>query len=216
MGQSTAEVRRDIERTRGEMSETIDAIADRTSPSRMLGRQRQRMADRFRTVRTRVMGTAEHVRGSAQSAAQNAAQSTQEGAGQLTDKARQLPDQARDQLRTQAQGNPLAAGVIAFGGGLLAAYLIPSSSAERRVAGQVREGAEPVIEELKDAGRDLTDDVKRSAEQAAEEVRRSASESAQRVADDAKSAASEVREEAGSAAGRVTEKAQQAADETRR
>jgi hypothetical protein len=211
MGQSTAEVRRDIERTRGEMSETIDAIADRTSPSRVLGRQRQRFVDRFRMVRTQVMGTADQVRGTAQ----DAAQGTQQGVGQLADKARQLPDQAREQLRTQAQGNPLAAGIIAFGGGLLAASLIPSSRAERRVAGQVRQGAQPAIDELKDTGRELADEVKRTAEEAAGEVSRTASESAQRVADDARSAASEVREEAGAATGRVTEKAQQAVDETR-
>ena len=75
MGQSTTEVRRDIERTRDDMSDTIDAIADRTSPRRIVGRRRERMAEGWRSVRHRVMGKAEGARETASSA-------TETGAGQ--------------------------------------------------------------------------------------------------------------------------------------
>ena len=37
MGQSTTDLRRDIEQTRDHMGSTIDAIADRTSPSQIVG-----------------------------------------------------------------------------------------------------------------------------------------------------------------------------------
>ena len=44
MGKSASEVRAEIEDTRQEMSETIDAIADRTSPRRIIDRRRQAMS----------------------------------------------------------------------------------------------------------------------------------------------------------------------------
>lgn len=203
MGQSTAQVRRDIEDTRDEMSGTIDAIADRTSPSRVMGRQRRRVADRFRSVRTQVMGSAEHSLGETQGLVQNARESTGEMAGDLRDSAghlvdnvRDVPDQARQTLRDQTQGNPLAVGVIAFGAGLLAAYLVPSSGPERRVARQVREQAEPVLAELTDAGREVADDLTAHAQQAADDIKQTATESARQVADDAKDKAQAVRDDA--------------------
>jgi ElaB/YqjD/DUF883 family membrane-anchored ribosome-binding protein len=185
MGQSTAEVKRDIESTREEMSDTIDAITDRTSPSRLLGRQRQRMADRMRSVRSRVMGSAEQVVGGAQDAVHSA-----------TEGVRDVPDQTRQALRDQTQGNPLAAGVIAFGTGMLVAYLVPSSTTERRVTRQLRQEAEPVLDELAGAGREVASDLKAGAEQAAEDVKQRATESARQVADEAKDKAQAVRDDA--------------------
>ena len=113
--------------------------------------------------------------------------------------ARELPGQARDQVRTQTQGNPLAAGLIAFGGGLLTAYLFPTSRVERQAAGQVREAAEPAVRDLKETGRAVAEDLKDTAAQAADEVKQAASSSAQRIADDAKEAADDVRGQASSA-----------------
>jgi gas vesicle protein len=192
MGQSTAEVKRDIETTREEMSDTIDAIADRTSPSRVMRRQRRRMFDGVRSAREWVMGSAEQAVGSTGDAVQGA----REGAGRVADNVRDVPDQARQAVRHQTQGNPLAAGVVAFGAGLLAAYLVPSSATERRVARQVREGAEPVLSELTDAGREVADDLRSSVEQAAHDVKDTASESAQHLAGEAKGTAETVRDEA--------------------
>jgi gas vesicle protein len=210
MGQGTAEVRRGIERTRDDMSETIDAIADRTSPSRIVGRQRRRVTGRFRSLRERVMGSADDMRSSAHDTVHGSVETTQHGAEQLAETARELPAQARDQVRSQTQGNPLAAGLIAFGGGLLAAYVIPSSRVERRAASQVREAAQPAVEDLKETGRELAGDLKDSASQAADEVKQSASSAAQRIADDTKDATDDVRGQASSATQAVGDRAQQA------
>jgi gas vesicle protein len=192
MGQSTAEVKRDIETTRDEMSDTIDAIADRTSPSRVMRRQRRRMFDGVRSAREWVMGSAEQAVGNTGDAVQGARQ----GAGHVVDDLRDVPDQARQAVRHQTRGNPLAAGVVAFGAGLLAAYLVPSSAPERRVARQVREGAEPVLSELTDAGREVADDLRSSVGQAAHGVKDTASESAQQLAGEARETAETVRDEA--------------------
>jgi hypothetical protein len=216
MGQSTAEVRRDIEHTRDDMSETIDAIADRTVPSRVVGRQRRRIADRFRTVRERVMGSADDTETSVHGTVRSGVEATRHGAEQVAETARELPGQARDQVRTQTQGNPLAAGLIAFGGGLLGAYLIPSSRAERRVAGQVREAAEPALHELRETGHEVVDDLGDTAARAADDVKETAAASAQRIADDAKSAAGDVQDRAKSSTEAVGDRARQAGEEVRR
>ncbi len=60
MGQSAAELRREIEDTRGDLGETLDAIGDRVSPARMIERRKNRMSEGARLVRERVMGTADH------------------------------------------------------------------------------------------------------------------------------------------------------------
>ena len=63
MGKSASEVRSEIEGNRQDMSETIDAIADRTSPGRIIQRRRQRVSDGWRSVRERVMGSAQNADG---------------------------------------------------------------------------------------------------------------------------------------------------------
>lgn len=214
MGQSTTDVKREIEQTREDMSGTIDAIADRTSPSRVLGRQRRRMADRVRSVRSHVMGTAEQAVGTTQEAMHGAREGTGQmadslrgSAGQVAENVREVPGQARQVVRDQTQGNPLAAGVIAFGTGLLAAYLVPSSPIERRVTKQVRQEAEPVLTELKEAGQDVAGNLKDTAEQAVQEVQQTATDSARQVADEAKDKAREVRDDAASRTETVTDQA---------
>ena len=47
------------------------------------------------------------------------------------------------QLTSQARGNPLAAGLIAFGVGLLAGSLLPTSAAEQQAATKVKDAATP-------------------------------------------------------------------------
>jgi hypothetical protein len=47
MGQSAEELRRDIERTREGLGETLDAIGDRVSPGRIMERKKNRVTARF-------------------------------------------------------------------------------------------------------------------------------------------------------------------------
>ena len=193
MGKSATEVRADIEDTRREMSDTIDAIADRTSPRRIVGRRRQAMADGWRSMRERVMGRAESTAGTAGDRARHVSESARDTAGSVVDTARQVPDK----VVSQTQGNPVAVGVVAFGAGLLAASLIPPSEPEQRLAGTLREQAQPLQDELKAAGQQVVEDVKASAQHGAEQVKERASEAAGTVQEDVRSSAQEVRHQAG-------------------
>jgi hypothetical protein len=192
MGKSASEVRSEIEGTRQDMSETIDAIADRTSPGRIIQRRRQRVSDGWRSVRERVMGRSEDTYGSAGDAAQGVGGTARDAAGSVVEGARRAPDKVIE----QTQGNPIAAGLIAFGGGLLVASLIPPSEAEQRVAGQVVEKAQPVRDELQRAGQEVVEDLRSTAEQGVEQVKQRATEAAGTVQEDVRASAGNVTEEA--------------------
>ncbi|MFB0840543.1 hypothetical protein ACETK3_21425, partial [Arthrobacter sp. E44] len=51
---------------------------------------------------------------------------------------------APDQVKAKTAGNPLAAGLIAFGAGLLVSSLIPPSQKEREAADQLKTAAQPL------------------------------------------------------------------------
>ena len=192
MGKSASEVRSEIEDTRNEMSETIDAIADRTSPSRIIERRRQRMSNGWRTMRERVMGRPQDTYGSAGGTAQGVVGSARDTAGSVVEGARQAPDAVLE----QTQGNPIAAGLIAFGGGLLVASLIPPTEAEQRLAGQVAEKAQPLRDEVQRVGQEVADDLRSTAQEGAEQVKQRASEAAGTVQEDVRSSTDTLRDEA--------------------
>lgn len=194
MGKSAGEMRQDIDTTRQEMALTIDEIADRTSPRRVMDRRRQRLADRWSSVRTTVMGEPDGGAGRASGAMQRA----RDEAGSMADQARQAPEA----MTRRAQGNPLAAGLVAFGGGLLAASVLPASQAERRAATRLSEHAGPVQDELTRAGQEVADELTSSAQQSAEQVKQRSSEAAQSVSESAKGSADSVKGEARSQSGR--------------
>ena len=98
MAQSPEELRRDIERSRAHLGETLEAIGDRVSPGRNVERRTERVRGRFRSMKDAVMGTAHgsyeavgdraaSVTGSAQSTAQGAL----DVAGNAVEQVREAP-----------------------------------------------------------------------------------------------------------------------------
>jgi hypothetical protein len=192
MGKSATEVRADIEDTRQDMSETIDAIADRTSPRRIIDRRRRRMSAGWRSARERIMGRAETAGGTAGDQARHLSDSARETAGSVVDTARGLPGAVTE----QTQGNPIAAGILAFGAGLLVASLVPPSDPEQQLAGTLREQSQPLQDELKQAGQQVVEDVKSTARDGAEQVKQRAADAAGTVQNDVRSSAQEVQDQA--------------------
>jgi len=94
--------------------------------------------------------------------------------------------QAPDMVTRQAQGSPIAAGLIAFGAGLLAAAVLPTSETERRVGDQLADSAQGLMEPVKQAASDLGQDVKQSATSAASEVGQEVKDAAARTAERSK------------------------------
>jgi gas vesicle protein len=190
-------IRTEIEATRAGLADNVDQLADRTVPSRIAQRSWGRFSGRVQNVRERVMGMPSGAGESIRRTTGEAAETVQEAAGSTADAVRQAPRMAAEQTR----GNPLAAGLIAFGAGLLAATLLPESNVERRATERLSEGAEglkdqlrqPLSESASRLGSDLSDSVRESAQ----EVTRTAKEAARTTADEARGATSRVREESG-------------------
>ena len=131
----------------------------------------------------------------------------QEKASQLGDKAGSVAHSAADSVRQapqavtqKAQGNPLAAGIIAFGVGMLAATLIPVTDAERRAGQQIKENAGDLTDKVKDVAGDMKDDVAGTVQQAAAQVKETAQDAAQTTKQQAQSSAQDAKEQTKQAA----------------
>lgn len=233
MGQTADEMRRDIERTREDMGRTLDAIGDRVSPGRIVERRTARVRHGLRSARDAVMGTAEtatdKVRttatgvgqvgadagSQAASAAGSVAGEVASAAGAAADTVQQVPVMARQ----QTAGNPFAAGLIAFGGGLLLASLLPTTEREQQAAGSVLGALEPVGEQAKELGKEVGGEVRQqlssSASQATEAIKETASQAAEQVKSEASTAGQQVVEQASTAATELKDQGQAGVENVR-
>jgi hypothetical protein len=211
------QIRSEIDQTQRELSADVDALTDKLSPQRMVERRVRRSRTAMTNMKDRIMGStsdAYQTAGSATSgvgqsvsARASAARDTVAGtASSAVDTVRSAPDTAR----RSTQGNPLAAGLIAFGAGWLLSALLPASEPEQQVASQVKDFAveqgRPVAEQLGQAGQQAAQELKESAQQRAETVKETATDAASTVTGEAQSAASDVSGQAQQSAGRVREK----------
>jgi len=204
MGQSTEELNTQIEQTRARMAGDLDALQDRVSPSAIVERRKAAARSRVSGLRDKIMGTATDVRDTVRDKASSAGDTVSGAMPSMpstsdvsTPDVRGAASSAVGTAQTQVQGSPLAAGLVAFGAGLVISSLIPSSKAEADLAHQTIEAAkekgQPLLEEARDAGQSLAQDVKEQATQAAQEVKESATQSAQKVKEEGQSSAESVR-----------------------
>jgi len=174
MGQSTEELTTQIAGTRETLAQDLDALQDRVSPAAIVERRKAAARGKVTSVKDKVMGGSRGVVGSAGSTGTDA----KEAAGDAI------------------EGSPLAAGLIAFGAGLVIAALIPATEAEQRASQKVVDAAQPLVEEAKSVGQDIGDNLKESATDAAQQVKETAQGSAQRVQNEGKSSAETVKSQA--------------------
>jgi hypothetical protein len=211
------QIRSEIDQTQRELSADVDALTEKLSPQRMVERRVRRSRTAITNVKDRIMGSTSDAYQTAGSAASgvggsvgaraSAARDTVAGtASSAVDTVRSAPDTAR----RSTQGNPLAAGLIAFGAGWLLSALLPASEPEQQVASQVKDFAveqgRPVAEQLGQTGQQAAQELKESAQQRAETVKETATDAASTVTGEAQSAASDVSGQAQQSAGRVREK----------
>jgi len=201
MGQSAEELKRDIERTREGLGETLDAIGDRVSPGRIVERRKNAVTYGIRSVRERVMGTV----GDTTSSISDRMHSVGDSATGAVDHVKEMPGA----VRQQAQGAPVLAGAVAFGLGFLVAAAFPASQAEKDAGAKVLDKVEPLKGEIASAGKEMAEHLREPAMEAANQVKDAARESAQTVTESAKSAAQDTTEQAKSAAESVKTDAQE-------
>jgi len=93
-----------------------------------------------------------------------------------------------DATQERYEGAPVAAGLAAFGAGMVVAALLPASRLEA-------EAAHRVVETAKEHGQPLVDDARAAGEEVVETVKQSAAESAQQLKESAQDSAEAVRGE---------------------
>jgi cell division septum initiation protein DivIVA len=205
------QIRGNIEQAQKNLSANVDALAEKVSPSRIVERRVEQTRSAMTSVKDRIMGSAAEttstVSGTASSAAASAKDTLAAKASSAADMASSAPEQARQRTR----GNPLAAGLVAFGAGWLLSSLLPATEPEQQAAAQVKdlamEKGRPVAQELGHAGQEAAQSLRESAQQRAQSVKETATDAASTVADEAQSQASDVTSHAQEARNRVTEQA---------
>ncbi|MGT2426063.1 DUF3618 domain-containing protein [Amnibacterium kyonggiense] len=166
-------IRRNIEARRADLSDDVDALAEKVNPSSIADRQKEKVKDRVRSARDSVMG--------ATRSAKDALPGGHDAAGV-----------AGSAVGT-AKGHPLVVGLIAFGAGWLLSSLVPTADAERGLASTAKEKAGPLVDGAKEAAKDVAQQLKEPAQEAAAHVRDTATDAAGAVKEEGRSAASDVR-----------------------
>lgn len=194
------QIRRDIERTQDALSNDVDTLSEKVSPSRIVERRVGRIRGRVTDWRDQVMGSPDyHSPGTARHAAHTSSSAVSDAASSAVETVQDAPQA----IRRQTQGNPLAAGVIAFGAGWLISSLLPASRQEQELAEKAKDRATELGRPLADAAAEMKDQLAEPAQQAVAAVRSTATEAGQTVADDGRDAAGSVRDDARDAAGTV-------------
>jgi gas vesicle protein len=188
----------EIAGTRENLSRDVDALYDKVSPGRVVERKKAAVRGRLSTVKDSVMGSAQSVGGSAQGAAGSVTGSVSGAASSAVGTVQDTAHSAVGTVQSQTQGSPIAAGLMAFGAGMVISALIPASKAEAQAAQQLTEAVKdsPIMDQAKSVGQEMGQHLKETAQEAAQEVKGTAQEAAQNVKDEGQSAAQNVKQEA--------------------
>lgn len=186
MSESAGEIRDELERTRRELGSDVDALADKVTPSKIAHRQTNKMKRAVGSVRERVMG---------------AADDAESAVSDVADEAKGMAHQAKK----NAEGNPVAVGLIAFGVGMLVSSLIPASEKEKQLSETAKEEAKPLIDEVSGAAKDMASHLQEPAQGAAEAVKDRATEAVDNVKEEATGAAESVKDRTRQAQQNVTD-----------
>jgi ElaB/YqjD/DUF883 family membrane-anchored ribosome-binding protein len=181
MGQTTEELNAEIAGTREDLASNLDALQDRVSPQAIINRRKEGARNRFRDLRSRVMGSND---------------SGTSGASGSGDTVRGTAEDVAGTAREKLEGSPLAAGVIAFGAGMIVAALLPATKPEvdaaQRLADTAQEQGDSIVESARSAGQEMTSGLQDSARDAAQSLAEHAKESATRMKDEGQHSAERV------------------------
>ena len=172
------EIRRQIEMTRAGLSDDVNALSDKVSPSQIAKRQKEKVTGTIRSVKESIMGSAD---------------SAKESTGNVLATVGGAVSDAPNMVASKTKGSPLAAGMIAFGVGLLASSLFPATQKEAQAATALKEKAEPLVAELQDAAKEAAGNLQEPAQNALESVKSTATEAVDTVKEETSGAAEDVK-----------------------
>jgi len=172
MGEESSQLREEIEQTRAEMGETVDALAHKTD---VKSRVKESLVDKRERLRAQMSGTSSRL-------------------GDATPDSQQVKEGARQAVGV-AEENPIGLAIGGLAAGFLAGMLLPSTKVEDErvgpVADQVKEKAMDTAQEAVERGKEVTSQVTEQAVETAREVGR---EEAKALEGSARENAEEVKE----------------------
>lgn len=195
------QIRAEIERTQAVLSRDVDAVTDKVSPSRIVERRVDRVRGAAGRWKDSVMGSSDSPSdGTRHNGSPGIAGSVGEAASSATSSVSAAAQDAPRAVRRRTEGNPLAAGLVAFGAGMLLSALIPATRREQEVAERAKERAGELGQPVADAAKQVVSDLQEPAQQAVDAVRSTATDAGRTVADEGRAAAQDVRSQAGDSA----------------
>ena len=181
MGEDPDRIRREIEQTRAEMSETVDALGYKAD---VKTRAKESIQDKKESAKESVVGATQSLKEKVVGAKDSAA-------GSAPDR-EQVKRQAR-QAKGLAQENPLGLAIGSIAVGFVAGLLIPATRAEDERLGQM---SDQVIEKAKETGQEALEHGKQIAQETGQSAQETLKESTQqhgeRVKETAQQNAQEV------------------------
>ncbi len=211
MSTNPSEIRAQIETTRANLSDDVDRLAYEAQPSTIAHRQVEKVKAKGSRVLDRILGAAEDVRDSALEKVHRAGDAVSGGVEGVGDTVSNLPQAAR----YQAQGNPVVAGLVAFGLGLLVAAAIPPSEKEKELAETVKEKSQPLVDQVTEAAKEVAGNLQQPAAEAVESLKESAGEAVENVKAEGSAAVGDVQDQARNSADDVTASARSAAEDVK-
>ncbi len=172
MGQDPSQIREEIEQTRSEMGDTVDALAHKTD---VKSRVKESFTDKKERLRNQMMGTSSRI-------------------SEATPETEQVKQGARQAVGV-AEENPIGLALGGVAAGFLAGMLLPSTRMEDEKVGPI---ADQVKEKAAEAGQEAIERGKEVAGEVTEQAVETAKEAGQEQAEALKSS---VKEEGGEPAG---------------
>jgi gas vesicle protein len=174
MGQDPSQIRQDIEHTRAEMGDTVEALGYK--------------ADVPGRARNKVQEMKDKVTGAAHDATGRVSNATPDG--------RQVK-QGAQQAVGMAQQNPLGLAIGATAVGFIAGLMVPSTRIENEKIGPV---SDQIKEKASELGHEAVERGKEVAQQTVESAKETAQEAGQEQAQEMRGSAQEKAQEAGQTA----------------
>lgn len=156
------EIRTQIEETRSNLSDGVNQLADAMTPSQIASRQVDKVKGAVSDAKDKVLG---HDSATTSATGMTSSSSARQG--------------ATGWVRSGTGANPWAAGLVALGTGWIIGSLLPASSAEKAVAGRLKDTAAPVLagaasevaDHLREPAQDAVDALKSATSDAVDSVR---------------------------------------------
>ena len=185
MGEDPDRIRQEIEKTRADMSETVDALGYKAD---VKTRAKESLVEKKESAKESVVGATQTVKDKLVGA--------KESASDATPDADQVKHQAR-RAKGLAQENPLGLAIGSIAVGFVAGLLIPATRVEDEKLGQV---SDEVVDRVKQTGEEALERGKEVAQEAAQSAKETAQQSGQEHAEELKSSAQEHAQQAASQA----------------